>query len=333
MDKIDIKRIHKIYDEWPDIANQNYESDLEEMNYDNIKHIIFSGMGGSGTLGDVFSSILSKTDIHVQVIKGYTLPKTVNSETLVVITSVSGNTKETLSTLKSAKDENCKIISFSSGGELEKYSLKNNIEHRNIPMIHSPRGSFTAYLYSILKVLNNTIPIKNKEIKKSILQLQQTQKNISSNNLNDSNESLRLAKWLSGIPLIYYPFGLKAAAVRFKNSLQENTKIHAITEDLIESSHNGIVAWERKSEIRPILVEGKDDHIKTKDRWSILKEYFEINKIDFIEVNSVQGDILSKIINLIYVLDYSTIYRAILSNIDPSPVKSIDFVKSRVNSN
>ena len=123
---------------------------------------------------------------------------------------------------------------------------------------------------------------------------------------------------------------MESAAIRFKNSLQENSKIHAIAEDILEASHNGIVAWERKSNVNPILIQGQDDHVKTKERWKIFKEYFKLNEIEFKEVHSVHGNILSKIINLIYLLDYTTIYRAVLSNIDPSPVKSIDFVKNKL---
>ena len=62
----------------------------------------------------------------------------------------------------------------------------------------------------------------------------------------------------------------------------------------------------------------------------ILKEYFIKSKIDFQEVYSVKGNILSKIINLIYILDYCSIYHAVLSKIDPSPVKSIDFIKEKI---
>ena len=153
---------------------------------------------------------------------------------------------------------------------------------------------------------------------------------ISSNNLTEKNTSLNLAKWVNGIPLIYYPHGLQAAAVRFKNSLQENCKIHSITEDVVEACHNGIVAWEKSSNVQPILIEGKEDFIKTKERWQILKEYFEKNKIDYKEIFSIEGNILSKLINLIYLLDYATIYHAVILNINPSPVKSIDFIKSKL---
>ena len=130
--------------------------------------------------------------------------------------------------------------------------------------------------------------------------------------------------------MIYYPFGLNVAATRFKNSLQENSKIHAITEDVVEACHNGIVSWEKSTNVQPILIQGKEDYIKTKERWSIIKEYFKINSIDFQEVFSIEGNILSKLINLIYLLDYCSIYHAVLNKVEPSPIDSINFVKKRL---
>ena len=90
------------------------------------------------------------------------------------------------------------------------------------------------------------------------------------------------------------------------------------------------MSWEKKSSVRPILIQGKDDHVKTSERWVILKEFFDGKGIDYSVVNSIDGNILSKITSLIYLLDYSTIYAAVLNNTDPSPVDSIDFIKSRL---
>jgi glucose/mannose-6-phosphate isomerase len=322
--------MYKVYDVWPQIAEQSYDSKLDRVDFKNIDHVVFVGMGGSGALGDIFSSILSKTKIHVAVTKGYHLPNTVDMKTLVVTTSISGNTVETLSVLDSARKSACKIIAFSAGGKMEQYCIKHKIEYRNIPYFHSPRASFTGFLYSILRVLGPILPVKHADVKDSILELKKIQKRISSDHLNEKNPSLNLAEWIKGIPLIYYPFGLQAAAIRFKNSLQENTKIHAMAEDVLEASHNGIVAWEKRSSVQPILLEGQDDYIKTKERWIILKEYFNENKIDYWKISSVKGNILSKLINMIYLLDYSTIYRAVLSKVDPSPINSIDYIKDRL---
>jgi len=289
LDKFDKQGMYKIYDKWPQIAKESYESDLEPIDFKDIDHIVFSGMGGSGALGDIFSSILSKTDIHVNVVKGYHLPKTVDSNTLVITTSISGNTVETLSVLDSARKTGCKLIGFSSGGKMEEYCIKNDIAYRKIPMYHSPRASYPAFLYSILKTLNSIIPVKKDDISESIREMENSQKLISSSNL-ENNPSLNLAEWISGIPLIYHPWGLQAAAIRFKNSLQENAKSHAIAEDVIEACHNGIVSWEKDSNVKAILIEGEDDYVKTKERWKILKDYFEKNKIDYREVHSVKAE-------------------------------------------
>ena len=103
-----------------------------------------------------------------------------------------------------------------------------------------------------------------------------------------------------------------------------------MTENVIETCHNGIVSWEKQSIVRPVLIQGKDDHFKTKERWKILEEYFNVKKINYKKINSIEGNILSKIVNLIYLCDYSTIYAAVLNNTDPTTVDSINYVKSKL---
>jgi len=323
--------MYGVYDKWPQIGRESYESNLDSVEFKDIDNIVFSGVGGSGAIGDLISAILSKTDIHVSVVKGYLLPKTVDSNTLVVATSISGNTVEAITTLESAQKLNCKKIAFSGGGKIESFCSQNGIEFRKIPLLHSPRASFCTYIYSILKVLNSIIPIKKQEIIESLDKLEDISKKISSSNLTESNPSLSLAEWINGvIPLIYYPSGLQAAAIRFKNSLQENAKSHAIIEDVIEACHNGVVSWEKLSNIKPILLQGQDDYIKTKERWKILKEFFKTKNIDYREVLSIEGNILSKLITLIYLLDYASIYLAVLSKTDPTPIGPIDFIKNQL---
>ena len=327
LNRYDLSGMHKIYDRWPELARESYESEIYAFNFHEIDNIVFAGMGGSGAIGDIFSSILSKTNIHVSVVRGYVLPKTVDSNTLVVTTSVSGNTAETLAILHLAHKKNCKIIAFSSGGKMLEYCTKNKIRHRTLRQIHSPRASFPIFLYGILRALQNIIPMKKAEVLESIQTLEELQKKINSSNLDDENPALEIAAWISGTPLIYYPFGLQSAAIRFKNSLHENAKRHVFLEEISEACHNQIVSWERPANVRPILLEGQDDHITTKEKWHILNEYFGAKNIEYKEVFSVAGNILTKLINLIYLLDYVTIYLAARAGIDPSPVLSIDFVK------
>ena len=330
IENIDKKEMYKIYDKWSEIAKNTYEENWKSLEYENIDHIVFAGMGGSGSIGDIFSAILSQTKLHVTIVKGYALPKTVDKNSLVVITSVSGNTAEALSILDQAKSSNCNLIAVSSGGKIEQICNENKIEYRKIKEYNSPRASLVSFIFSMLKILKFIIPIKEEDIIESLENLKQLQNKISSNNLTDSNKALSLAKEISGIPLIYYPWGLQAAGIRFKNSLQENAKMHAMVEDVVEASHNGIVAWENESQVFPILLQGDNDNIKTKERWKVLKIYFNNNKIEYKEIFSIKGNILAKLIHLIYLLDYTSIYKAVISKIDPTPVKSIDFIKSRL---
>jgi len=322
--------MYKIYDLWPKIAKESYFSSLPEINFERCSHIIFAGMGGSGTLGDIFAAILSKTNTHVTVVKGYHLPRTVDSDTVVVVTSISGNTAETLSMLENARKVNAKIIVFSDGGEIREICLKNNIAHRNITKYHSPRSSFTSFLYSMLHVLKPIIPIDELDILESIKKLEEISKKINSSNISSENPAIEISEWINNSPVIYYPWGLQSVAIRYKNSLQENSKIHVMIEDVIETCHNGIVAWDKKNDFQPILLRGQDDYEKTKDRWNILKEFFKFRNIEYKEILSQEGNILTKIICLIYLLDYSSIYLAVKLGIDPTPVDAIEFIKQKL---
>ena len=327
---IDSQSMYEIYDKWSDRAKESYKNLLPKIDLKNIDHVVFAGMGGSGAIGDVFASILSKMDIHVTVVKGYLLPKTVNENTLVVCTSISGNTDETLTVLQNSNKSDAKFVGLSSGGLMEDYCEKNSVDYYKIEKEHSSRASFISFLYSTLNILEPIIPISKNEIGESIISLSHTKKEIDSNNLNERNSSLELASWIKSIPIIYYPWGLQSAAIRFKNSMQENAKKHVLFEDIIEACHNGIVSWETPSNIQPILLQGKDDHVKTQDRWNIMKEFFQERQIGYKEIFSVDGSILTKLVCLIYSLDMASIYNAVISKIDPSPVNSIDFVKKRL---
>ena len=320
----------EVYDIWPQIATDSFSTNFSKVDIKNIDHIVFAGMGGSGTIGDLFASILTKTDIHVSVVKGYLLPKTVDNNTLVVTTSISGNTSETISILKNVEKVNAKFVALSSGGIMEKFCMDKKITYYKIKEYHSPRASFVGFLYSALNILEQIIPVKKTDVSESIQSLFNMQRTISSKNLNKTNEALQIAEWIKEIPMVYYPWGLQSAAIRFKNSMQENAKMHIMTEDVIEACHNGVVAWDQPKNILPILIQGKDDYVKTKERWQIVKELFHEKDIPYKEIFSQEGSILNKLVCMIYLLDYASIYNAIISKIDPSPIKSIDFIKKRL---
>jgi glucose/mannose-6-phosphate isomerase len=331
LEKFDSQGMHKVYDIWPKIAKESYFSKLSQIEYKRSDHVVFAGMGGSGAIGDIFAAILSKTSTHVTVVKGYHLPKTVTSDSVVVVTSVSGNTIETISMLENAIKLNSKIIVFSDGGKMEEICKNKKIPHRKIKKYHSPRASFTSFLYVMLHVLKPIIAIEEKDVTESIEKLENISKKINSKEITNENPAIKIAKWIRDTPVIYYPWGLEPVGIRFKNSLQENSKIQAVIEDVIESCHNGIVTWDKQNNFQPILIRGKDDFEKTKERWEILKEFFNEQKIDYKEIISENGNILTKIICLIYLLDYASIYLAVKLETDPTPVNAIEYIKKKLN--
>lgn len=329
--KYDISGMCKAYDSWPNIAEEIYEKEnYDIIDFKNIKHVAFTGMGGSGAVGGIFSSVLAKSGIHTSVIKSHLLPKTINDETLVVITSISGNTEESLSIIQETKKKNIKTIAYSSGGKIKEFCNNNQIKFQHLEKIHSPRTSLLSALYTMLKTLGPQFDISKMEVQNSINQMKKTREMINSSQLNESNPAIKLAEWISGIPVVYYPQGLESAAIRFKNSLQENAKIHVVAEEVLEACHNGIMSWERTSDIKCVLIRGLDDHSKTKTRFEIIKQYFNEKNISFYEVNSVSGELLSKIINLIFQLDYTSIYHAIMNQTDPTPLESIEYIKNHM---
>ena len=318
--------IYSAYDAWPEMASEAYEGSPGAIDASGVNHVVFAGMGGSGALGDFAAALMSGLDMHVSMVKGYNLPRTADAETLVVCSSVSGNTSETLTVLEKAAAASCRTLSFSSGGAMRDYCRRNSLPHRTVKASHSPRASFASFLYGILAALGDVAGTGPRDVAESVRVMERTRADVTREGPNPARD---LAEWLTGMPVVYYPWGFKAAAVRFKNSLQENAKSHAIVEDVLEASHNGIVAWESPSAARPVIIRGPDDNPKTKERWDIFGEYFDSRGIPYRTVRSVEGHILTKLVNLVYMLDYTTLYLADIRGVDPTPVDSIEFVRRR----
>lgn len=326
---LDPSGMHRAYDDWPRLAREAHERRPEPAMDYRFDHVVFAGMGGSGALGEIFHSLLSRSPVHVDIVKGYRLPYTTGPGSLVVATSVSGRTAETISVLRSAQKTGCRMVGFSSGGPLQDMCGSCGIPHYRVEQVHSPRASLVSYLYSMMGALGRLLPVSASDVGESLDHLDSLAARVSSSN-REQNPALDLASWLSGTPVILYPWGLRAAAVRFKNSLQENAKTHAMTEDIIESCHNGIVGWESESDAQPVMIRGADDGPTTRERWKVMSEYFAGRSIEFREVASPAGSLLTKLVGLIYLLDYASVYLALLRGADPAPVESIDYVKSRI---
>lgn len=323
------------YDKWSEYCKIAYERSInvDEKFFENVNTIVFSGMGGSGTTGDIIADWMRlKSKIPIVVTKGYHIPSFVNQNTLFIAMSVSGSTEETLTAMLEAISVNAKVVGISTGGEMEKICKKKNISFAKIEQRILPRITLPEVLYSVLKLLTYSPflhDMKN-QIDDSIQTMISVGKKICKECVFEENPAKQLAKWMFGsIPAIYCSPLQRGVGVRFKNSVNENAKINAIAGEILDSCHNELVSWGHKNKsdentiLKPMLLRSKFDQEEVKTRFDVFKEMLEKNGYEVNETPLYGSTPLSNIVSSLYLLDYSTIYLGILKKLDPTPITAV----------
>ena len=217
-----------------------------------FNNILFVGMGGSATSGDIIQSWLrDELKMPFEVLKDYKLPAYVNNTTLVIGASISGETQETISACIDAKiKKNATVVSISAGGKLQKISEENNIPHTKVKMALVPRASLLYALLPSITLLKNLDLIEPpKREYNDIIELLEQQGNAINKNVPlEKNTAKNFAKnifEMASPPTIYSSQTLYAPGYRFKASLNENSKIRAQHILLPELCHNEINLGEK----------------------------------------------------------------------------------------
>jgi len=338
IERLDRSRLHSIYENWPTYCKNAYQIDVNVPDISNIEEIIYAGMGGSATAGDILQDWLrSSVEIPFHVIKDHHLPKFVGKNTFVIATSCSGNTFEILSIVKEAMEFGCRIATISSGGLLEEISLKNKIPHTKIRFILLSRASFPYLFYVSSKILKTCGLIRALEgqIQNSIKIIDQISKKISIKVSFKENLSKEIAlKIYDSLPVIYGSGLNRAVAIRFKNVLNENSKMHAIVDVIPELAHNELVAWEGsdKKLLKALFLRYRGEPSEVRIMFEIVNKLISDTGSEVFEVWSFGDDRLSKILSLLYILDFSSIYAAVLRGFDPTPTVNIEKMKQGLKS-
>ena len=158
---IDKSNMYESISQFPKHVQNSFDffdknSSISDNISDNVNNILILGMGGSAITGLLFKEILAeKLSIPVNVNQGYTIPKWVNENTLVIACSYSGNTEETLTGLKECKSKTSKIIGFSTGGMLIDFINENNNDFVLMPKGLQPRAAL-GYSFTLMLILLNT---------------------------------------------------------------------------------------------------------------------------------------------------------------------------------
>ena len=320
------------------IDKQSYITDLEEFSQHvkdgyslpgdlkvdkkNIEKIVVTGMGGSAIPGDLLKVYMNQeTKIPVFVNRNYSLPNFVDSKTLVFAISYSGNTEETVESLRDAFRKGCDVVAISSGGKIKEMANLHHKQFVQVPSKHQPRAMIGYLFFSMLKVLVNFGIIK--DVSKEVGE-------ISKYLDNDSfkKKGAELAKnMLDKIPLIYSSEELYPVAMRFKTQINENAKIHAFYNTFSEMNHNEILGFTNMDVPYHMVIFGSDsDHPRIKKRYEICKRLIN-SRVDVTQMNLSGNSFLKRMLTAIHLGDWTSYFMAIYKEVDPSPVDDIEKLK------
>ena len=303
--------------------------------YSACTNIIVAGMGGSAIGGDVVKTITqNELTVPFYVNRNYSLPNWVNEKTLVICSSYSGNTEESLSAYEDALNKGAMICGISTGGKLSENIQSKGFDLVTIPGGLQPRAALAYSFVPMLYLLNKIGLISNTLIDDLFNSISSLEMKRDTNSAGDtSNPIYKMAKDIYGmIPIIYGITDTTGViALRWKGQLCENSKMLAYHNEIPEMNHNEIVGWGNNpdllSELSVIWLRDENDNERVRARQEITKSL--LNDIDIMqhEVNAEGANNLERLLDLINYGDWLSYWCAILHNTDPSPVEKINKLK------
>jgi glucose/mannose-6-phosphate isomerase len=294
-----------------------------------INNIVITGLGGSGIGGTIVSEIVSgECPVPITVNKDYFLPAFVGKNTLVIICSYSGNTEETIQALEAAMKKSAMIACITSGGKIGEIAKENKFDTITIPGGMPPRACLGYSLVQLFFLLNKYKLIGGEfltQLNNSIALLESENKNIIA-------EATSITDFLSGkIPVIYAVDGFNGVATRFRQQINENSKMLCWHNILPEMNHNELVGWAGNYEnLAVIILRNKTDFTRTQARLEISKEVFSKYTKSVKELWSKGNSNLERSLYLIHLTDYVSVMLAEKKKIDAMEVNIINHLKGEL---
>jgi glucose/mannose-6-phosphate isomerase len=301
--------------------------------------LVISGLGGSAIGGDLARAVAAPLQaLPILVNRDYGLPHFVDSSSVVITCSYSGNTEETLSAYRQAKKVGAFVVCVTSGGRLASLGRADGCPVLQLTGGLPPRAALGYSFLALLSALERMklIPDMAESILESISVLVRLRKLYGTNNPAAGNLAKDMAISLAGkIPAIYGSSGLMdSVAFRWRSQIEENAKNLAFHHALPEMNHNELVGWVHPAPvlrgIGVVMLRDNGDHPQVQRRFELTKELIVNHAGAFHEVWSEGESRLTRILSLIYLGDFVSLYLAYLNNVDPTPVEVIDFLKKRL---
>lgn len=327
-----------------EVATHQYDQTLFDAKVWNPEHdnreitnIVVAGMGGSALAALIVQVWLKDTlTIPFEVVRDYDLPKYVSRNTLVIASSYSGNTEETISSLEQAEKVGAQLAIIASGGALIDMACEYSIAHVNLPDGLQPRMAVLLNLRGLASLLESfgIVRNKSKEIEALSGWLGRESAAWEPAVATDQNYAKQIAHQAVGKTPVFYGGALTApVAYKWKISWNETAKNVAFWNEYPESNHNEFMGWTSHPIEKPFAIfdlVSSFEHAQIKKRFEISDRLLS-GKRPKSTVITLKGE--TKLAQLLWgsiLADFASIYTAILNGVDPVPVALIERLKKEL---
>lgn len=292
----------------------------------NISNVLITGLGGSGIGGTIVAELAAPlASVPIVVNKDYLLPAFVNADTLVIACSYSGNTEETLMATRQALQKGAQMVCITSGGELKSIADERGLNCLSMTGGNPPRSMFGysfAYLLYLLEFYGLAKFETLSVIPEAIELLGREKERLM------SDAKILAEKLENTIPIIYSISGGLGVAARWRQQLNENSKMLSWQAEIPEMNHNELVGWEGGDDkFFPIFLRNKQDFSRNQHRIEIIKEIIAGKTPHMAEVWSKGTSAVVNALYLIHFGDWVSYYLSEINQVDIMDIKSIDLLK------
>lgn len=324
-------------DQWRQVQ---FQASIKDGAHDgrHITNIVVAGMGGSALAALIVKDWLgSRLAIPIEVVRTYDLPGYVNDHTLVIASSYSGNTEETLSCLQQARDRSAQVAIIASGGKLIDVAKHQSIAHVVLPGGVQPRMGVLYNLRALVALLVNfgIVPASTlEEIAYTAEFLRTESEKWTSDITTDKNEAKQLAVLAVGKTPVIYGGALTASlAYKWKISWNENAKNVAFWNQYPEMNHNEFMGWASHPVEKPFVIfdlTSPLEHPQILRRFDVSDRLLSGKRPKANVVDLRGKTILEQLLWGCLLADFVSIYVAILNGVDPVPVELIEKLKKEL---
>lgn len=314
-----------------DHCRQGYEagrstSDLPEG--DGVLSVVLCGMGGSAVGGDVVKGLFAdRLGVPIDVVRGPILPAFAETRTLVVCSSYSGGTAETLAAFEEAVERGCRVVAITSGGEMAMRAEEASVPVVPVPAGLQPRAALGHLALGLLGALEamELVPALGGEVAEATEVLDGLAAELGPEAAGNPAKALA-ERMLGTIPVIWGAEGLSAvAAMRWKTQLNENSKVPAWWSAMSELDHNEVAAWIDGSGAGHTIValRDHDEGPGIGPRFPLTARIAEDAGATVVEIAARGHSELARLLSLVAYGDLVSVYLAFLRGVDPTPVDAI----------